>query len=306
MNSRVRFMVSAALAGCMAAMSGCGGSSSSGGSGEGDSGNAGGEVLQGQFIDSAVQGLRYQAGNLSGLTDAAGTFSYRAGDNVQFFVGDVLLGTATGSSLIIPSDLVADAQDITDPHVINILRFLQSLDDDGNPDNGITITEPSANAALGQSVDFDVSVEAFTDSGAVQSLIASMTAVTSAGARGLISAQDAQDHATSSIQGLLAGTWAGTFSGDSTGTWSGTINAAGQFRGTATSDEGTEVFAGIVLGTGGADNFASSGGTSDGTTFRGTFTIEGDVIGTWNYFGEETGTWTGTRTSNATESAVQD
>jgi hypothetical protein len=36
--------------------------------------------------------------------------------------------------------LIADAVDSDDPRVINLLISLQTLDDDGNPDNGIYIT----------------------------------------------------------------------------------------------------------------------------------------------------------------------
>lgn len=95
------------------------------------------KIKQGQFIDSAVQGLRYTSGNQSGTTDANGQFSYEEGGDIQFYIGGIFLGKATGSSIVTPIDLVEDATDLSHPTVINITRFLQTLDDDGNPENGI-------------------------------------------------------------------------------------------------------------------------------------------------------------------------
>lgn len=115
------------LAGCF---SGSGGSSS----GSGD------ESGTGVFIDSPVSGLTYAAGDTAARTDEQGRFKYDSGQTLSFSVGGLVLGSAAGAEVITPVDLVegADAGDVA---VINISRLLQSLDSDGNLNNGIQITE---------------------------------------------------------------------------------------------------------------------------------------------------------------------
>lgn len=115
------------LAGCF---SGSGGSSS----GSGD------ESVTGVFIDSPVSGLTYSAGDAAARTDEQGRFKYDSGQTLSFSVGGLVLGSAAGAEVITPVDLVegADAGDVA---VINISRLLQSLDSDGNLNNGIQITE---------------------------------------------------------------------------------------------------------------------------------------------------------------------
>lgn len=267
-----------------------------GGGGGGSSSNN--ETLTGVFVDSPVEGLRWVSGGIEGTTDAAGTFQYKSGATVQFYVGDVLIGEATGNSVLIPVDLVASAQDITDPTVTNIIRFLMTLDNDNDPSNGIEITEASANLASGESLDFTQSTLDFAASGDVQVLISTLTSATDAGARSLTTVSDAHTHAENSIRALLAGTYSGTYSGDGSGTWIGTISTSGVFTGTATSSIETVSFAGLVSTNGsGSTDFETSGGASDGTTFSGKFNPNGTGSGTWNWFGEETGTWSGSKTN---------
>lgn len=266
--------------------------------GGGSSGGSNDETLTGVFVDSPVEGLRWVSGGLAGTTDVAGTFQYKSGATVKFYVGDILIGETTGSSVIIPVDLVADAQDITNPTVTNIIRFLMTLDNDGNPSNGIEINETSANLALGKTIDFAQSTSDFAASGDVQVLVSTITSATSAGARSLTSVSDAHIHAENSIKDLLAGSYSGTYSGDGSGTWVGTLSTSGVFTGTATSSSETASFAGVVSTNGsGSTDFETSGGTSDGTTFSGIFNPNGTVSGAWSWFGEETGTWRGSKTN---------
>jgi len=91
-------------------------------------------VDTGVFIDSPVQGLNYQSGsNPQGTTDANGMFSYTVGEILSFSVGGVQLGTLPdGAPVITPNDFGAAAE--------NIARFLQTLDADGNHNNGIDLT----------------------------------------------------------------------------------------------------------------------------------------------------------------------
>jgi hypothetical protein len=95
-------------------------------------------VHEGRFLDSAVKGVQYTSGSQSGVTDANGTFKYETGNSVRFFLGDVTLGEVSGKSIITPVDLGITGK-ITDTTTINISRFLMTLDEDGNPNNGINI-----------------------------------------------------------------------------------------------------------------------------------------------------------------------
>ena len=132
----------------------CGGG---GGGGGGDASN----IYTGQYIDSPVQGLDYVTATQSGTTDSQGNFRYEAGEEITFSIGDVVLGTTYAKSIITPLDLVAGAADETDPTVTNILRLLQSLDVDGNPDNTITITPQIASEVNGRPINFNTSVASF-------------------------------------------------------------------------------------------------------------------------------------------------
>jgi len=273
----------------IALLSACGG-----GGGSDDSGN---ETLTGVFVDSPVKGLRWVSGDLSGTTDAAGTFQYKSGTTVRFYVGDILLGETTGDSVIIPIDIVEGAQNITNSTVTNIVRFLMTLDNDNDPSNGIEITKAVSDLTTGESVNFNLSTTGFTSSGEIQVLLATLTEVTEAGIRSLTPILIAQAHLRSSIEELLAGSYKGTYAGNETGTWTGTVSALGVFSGTATSSDGVAVgFSGRVSSNGsGATNFKTSGGTNDGTSFSGTFEPTGNVSGTWNYLDQQTGTWSGSK-----------
>ena len=115
-------------------LAGCFSGSSGSSSGSGD------EAGTGVFIDSPVSGLTYSAGDTDARTDEQGRFKYDSGQTLSFSVGGLALGSAAGADVITPVDLVEGA-DAGDTSVINISRLLQSLDSDGNLNNGIQITE---------------------------------------------------------------------------------------------------------------------------------------------------------------------
>ncbi len=133
-------------------------------------------VLTGIFTDSAVEGLSFSTATQSGITDAAGTFMYIAGETITFSIGGTVIGeSATASSEMTPWDLVpgtplpsttreienlADDPDSTEfralNRFVNIIVFLQSLDEDANLDNGITIPAGIATLLNGIQLDFDL------------------------------------------------------------------------------------------------------------------------------------------------------
>lgn len=93
------------------------------------------------FIDSPVEGLAYKSASRSGLTDRNGNFPYTPGETVTFSIGNMVLGsiTVTGNK-VTPLQIVPNAASASDARVTRILRTLQTLDSDGNLDNGIQIT----------------------------------------------------------------------------------------------------------------------------------------------------------------------
>lgn len=89
----------------------------------------------GVFIDSAVEGLDiYVDGIKIGSSNAKGEFSYPEGKEVTFKVGKITLGSSKTPAVVTPGDLSSSPL-----AVLSILKFLQSLDLDANPDNGISL-----------------------------------------------------------------------------------------------------------------------------------------------------------------------
>ncbi len=158
---------------------------------------------EGRFIDSAVQGLTYISGGLTGVTDANGTFFYEKGEPVTFKLGNIVIGSASTIMeldvktlevappvlTLTPRDLVADAESDRDPQVTNILRFLQTLDDDYDPDNGILLSESVREKAKNcNDVDFSLTPAEFEAK--TESVIADLLGQN----RELISTVRAQNH----------------------------------------------------------------------------------------------------------------
>jgi len=191
------------VAGLIGLVTACGGES--GFIPAGNSANLNGPVsltLQGAFIDSAVEGVQYTYGSLVSKTDAKGKFLYNTGSSVKFTIGDILIGEALGAPVITPVDFVISADDETDSVVTNIARFLQTLDNDANPENGITITKEVFDLGKNKSIDFNQSISKFSEDGNVQIVVAEMTAATEAGARLLVDASVAQAHLKATLATL--------------------------------------------------------------------------------------------------------
>lgn len=117
-------------------LAGCGGGSSSGTStGSGSSSG----TSTGVFVDSAVQGVTYQTATQSGTTNDLGEYQYAAGETVTFSIGGVTLPPVAAKGVVTPFDM-AGTKDVSNLKVLNIGLLLQSLDDDKDPSNGITIS----------------------------------------------------------------------------------------------------------------------------------------------------------------------
>ena len=182
-------LVLAVLIGCGG---GGGGAASSPSPDDGASPN--GTVAEGRFIDSPVSGITYICGDITGTTDENGIFIYYVGEEVTFLIGDVVLGTAPGAAIVTPVNLVKDAEDETNPVVINLLRFIQSMDDDGNPGNGIVISEEIQRLMIRIDIDFEQTMAAFENDPGLAALLAVLPHYTDGSIRMLITEEAALAH----------------------------------------------------------------------------------------------------------------
>ncbi len=112
---------------------------------------------KGNFAGPVV-GLRYVTPTCSGFTDHHGTFEYQDDEVVTFLVGDVVLGAARGRGRLTVADIVArvdgNLTKLADPALTNIARFLQSLNQNGNCDDGINLA-PEIHKLVGdRAIDF--------------------------------------------------------------------------------------------------------------------------------------------------------
>lgn len=165
--TNIQYLIRLGLLGISSTMllHGCGGSSS--GEDE-DQENPETEIIgnpepTGIFVDAPVAGLSYQQGSREGTTDEHGTFTYDPnGDPMTFSVGAYRLGQSAPTARVTPHDLTVDSVQV---NPINVARFLQSLDHDQNPDNGIDLTQAAAQLnTVTVDLDFTLSDEQFDTS----------------------------------------------------------------------------------------------------------------------------------------------
>ena len=161
-------------------------------------GDGGGDpaIKTGVFVDSPVEGINYTTATQSGVTNAQGEFLYIEGETVTFSIGDADFPNATAAPTVSPFDL-AGTTDVTDTTVINMARLLQTLDTDGDPDNGITIGAQAHTEAIGMSIDFD---SATFDSD-VSSLVANSGSVNTT----LVDGVDAVAHLANNVFSVVGG-----------------------------------------------------------------------------------------------------
>ncbi len=164
----------------------------------------------GVFLDSPVVGLSYSTTfkdqTVTSQTTEDGMFFYKKGQPLTFSIGTLVLGTASGKSVITPLDLVPDATGVADQRVVNMCVLLQTLDQDGNLNNRIQITEAIAAIVSKYAglIQFNQTPAAFAADANVKALLLELNA---AGVftdpdprpRTLRSAQAAQEHFVRSI-----------------------------------------------------------------------------------------------------------
>ncbi len=142
-----------------------------GGGSDDDSNNDDGddtEIKIGIFVDSPVINIGYRTATREGMTNSLGEFEYIDGESVTFFIGDLVFPETLAGEVVTPLE-IAGTTSVTDNEVINILRLLQSIDSDDNPDNGIDISSDLVTVAI--QVDFSLSTDDFANSNAVADLL---------------------------------------------------------------------------------------------------------------------------------------
>ncbi|HEY0686363.1 MAG TPA: hypothetical protein VGD45_28760 [Steroidobacter sp.] len=196
-----------------------GGTGGGGTGGGGDGGGTGGggdggnnppvEQTSGVFVDAPVAGLSYTtSSNLSGVTDVEGRYNYNVGDTVTFSIGNLVIGAVPGQGIVTPmtvaSALVANTSNNAETVAENLLMLLQSLDSNGNPDDGITFTQAIRDAVAANSIDLTAADTAFDSS-----LSTFVTNVSSASGVSLdpVTRDEARDHFLAQGPAALAGVY---------------------------------------------------------------------------------------------------
>ncbi len=124
-------------------LSGCGGGSSS---------PTTPPTITGQFIDEKVQGLVYTCtSGKVGVTNSNGDYTCNVGDHVTFKVGDTTIGTlAAQSDFFTPYSFYPTSLDAS----LNLASLLQSLDSNGDANNGTIVIDIALAANLPTDTDF--------------------------------------------------------------------------------------------------------------------------------------------------------
>jgi len=143
-------------------------------------------------LTGAIKGLKYKTATQMGETNSKGEFSYLEGETISFSIGDIKLPTITAQQVVSAYTLASnDALDST--VALNITRLLQTLDQDGNYDNGIEITAMAHTIATGMTVDFSSS--RFVDE------VANLVSTSGATQTVLTNAEMAQNNLLTSLSG---------------------------------------------------------------------------------------------------------
>jgi para-nitrobenzyl esterase len=168
----------------------------------------------GVFLDDAVEGLQYETDTLQGTTNSQGEFLYHQGETVRFHIGDIDLGQAEAEPVMTPIHLVNGATDETDPTVTNMLVFLQTMDVDGDPANGIHITAAMRQEATGMPpLDFDRTPEEFMNDSDMNHLLDTLNQrglFTDGTEHVMVPATTARDHMRATMQEHGLGPYATT------------------------------------------------------------------------------------------------
>lgn len=168
------------------------------------------QTKTGSFVDSPVSGISYRTQTYTGLTDNEGTFQYLDNEIIEFSIGEIILGAAIADSTVTPLELgtligtlrdgALDYQNNHQDRATNTLRFLQTLDSDSYPDNGISISSTTRSALENldaDAINFNLEESKFESQ---QPLVKLVSLTTNTGE--LVSSEQAVEHFKTTLDSL--------------------------------------------------------------------------------------------------------
>ena len=146
-------------------LGGCGGGSGKKSNNRPDA-SASEDQKSGAFINTPVSGLDVNGTTTSTRTGEQGAFTYSEDETLTFAIGDLILGSSPGSENVTVLSITENATDPAEAIVHNKLILLQSLDEDGDLNNGIHISDTIRETVSSQAnmINFDLPVEDFRTS----------------------------------------------------------------------------------------------------------------------------------------------
>lgn len=132
-------------------------------------------TTSGVFRDAPVSGLWYQSLTGNGYTNSKGEFPYKPGEVYTFFVGQLKLGSytpGTDNAIVTPASLVPAGTPSREAIIVNMSRFLMTLDEDKDPSDGIQIKASlDAAAVRWPAINFSTGLDADTASSKPQLIL---------------------------------------------------------------------------------------------------------------------------------------
>ncbi|NOI65351.1 hypothetical protein [Vibrio sp. 99-8-1] len=189
---------------------GCGEGSKESNSG-GEASGHGASVNTGYFKDGSVEGVQYRTATQSGITGKGGAFKYIEGESVSFRIGTLNLGEARADSVITPIELTS-SNDPSSAGNINLVRVLMSLDDDGDSENGLQISQDVL-SYLTDSIDLtDIDINSMITDGSFETQLEQLDVDFE-----VVSAVDAKSHFDETVKCNLSGIYYGEYGGQGEG-----------------------------------------------------------------------------------------
>jgi hypothetical protein len=182
-------------------------------------------VNEGYLLDGPVKNVKYTSPSFGvRYTDNNGRFIYATGETVAFRIGSTTIGDIGSTSKPVPSDgkvtipdlVGVSRDDILNPQVIKIARFILSLDDGSNPD-GINISD-AVRDKLNNMAPLNMQTAIESDIQAVLTTINNDVDIHLPTPLTLVSEGFAQDHISDTYLGVIGGSkMTGYAWGDKTG-----------------------------------------------------------------------------------------
>lgn len=166
-----------ALGGAVLALTACGGGGTSNGGPDSTSTDVSSfnNLQEKTFLDSAVEGLGYMTPSASGETTASGGYQAKPGEPVRFFLKganesdpELLLGEVFDNGGVLTPLAFEDLDSIATQ--TNMVRFLQTLDNDLDASNGIKIDTAKLQSGY-ENIDFSQSADDFATANSAYNLV---------------------------------------------------------------------------------------------------------------------------------------